>query len=45
MIVAKMNMIQAINSAMDVMMERDPSVFCMGEDIGEFGRPPVPECN
>ena len=35
--VAQMNMIQAINSAMDVMMERDPSVVVMGEDVGYFG--------
>ncbi|HEX8554176.1 MAG TPA: alpha-ketoacid dehydrogenase subunit beta [Sphingomonas sp.] len=32
-----MNMIQAINSAMDVMMERDPDVLVMGEDVGYFG--------
>jgi 2-oxoisovalerate dehydrogenase E1 component beta subunit len=34
---ARMNMIQAINSAMDVMMERDSSVVVMGEDVGYFG--------
>ena len=33
----RMNMIQAINSAMDVMMERDPGVVVMGEDVGYFG--------
>ena len=32
-----MNMIQAINSAMDVMMARDPDVVVMGEDVGYFG--------
>ncbi|RHW17939.1 alpha-ketoacid dehydrogenase subunit beta [Sphingomonas gilva] len=32
-----MNMIQAINSAMAVMMERDPDVIVMGEDVGYFG--------
>ena len=32
-----MNMIEAINSAMDVMMERDPDVVVMGEDVGYFG--------
>lgn len=32
-----MNMIQAINSAMDVMMDRDPMVVVMGEDVGFFG--------
>jgi 2-oxoisovalerate dehydrogenase E1 component beta subunit len=34
---AQMNMIQALNSAMDVMLERDPSVILMGQDIGYFG--------
>lgn len=34
---ARMNMIQAINSAMAVMMERDPNVIVMGEDVGYFG--------
>jgi 2-oxoisovalerate dehydrogenase E1 component beta subunit len=33
----RMNMIQAINSAMDVMMERDSNVVVMGEDVGYFG--------
>ncbi len=33
----QMNMIQAINSAMDVMLERDPSVVLLGQDIGYFG--------
>ena len=33
----RMNMIQAINSAMDVMMDRDPNVVVMGEDVGYFG--------
>ncbi len=32
-----MNMIQAINSAMDVTMERDNDVVVMGEDVGYFG--------
>ncbi|KQM98918.1 alpha-ketoacid dehydrogenase subunit beta [Sphingomonas sp. Leaf25] len=32
-----MNMIQAINSAMDVMMARDAGVIVMGEDVGYFG--------
>ncbi|HEX7872563.1 MAG TPA: alpha-ketoacid dehydrogenase subunit beta [Sphingobium sp.] len=32
-----MTMIQAINSAMDVMMERDDTVVVMGEDVGYFG--------
>ena len=30
-------MIQAINSAMEVMMERDDGVVVMGEDVGYFG--------
>ncbi len=34
---ARMNMIQAINSALDNMMERDDNVVMMGEDIGYFG--------
>ena len=34
---ARMNMIQAINSAMDVMMDRDPDIVVMGEDVGYFG--------
>jgi 2-oxoisovalerate dehydrogenase E1 component beta subunit len=33
----RMNMIQAINSALDVMMDRDPDVIVMGEDVGYFG--------
>jgi 2-oxoisovalerate dehydrogenase E1 component beta subunit len=32
-----MNMIEAINSAMDVMLARDPDVVIMGEDVGYFG--------
>ena len=32
-----MNMIEAINSALDVMMERDDNVVIMGEDVGYFG--------
>jgi 2-oxoisovalerate dehydrogenase E1 component beta subunit len=32
-----MNMIQALNSAHDVMMERDSNVVALGEDIGFFG--------
>ncbi len=33
----RMNMIQAINSALDVVMARDPDVVVMGEDVGYFG--------
>ena len=32
-----MNMIEAINSAMDVMLDRDPNMVVMGEDVGFFG--------
>ncbi|MET0365224.1 MAG: alpha-ketoacid dehydrogenase subunit beta [Sphingobium sp.] len=32
-----MTMIQAINSAMDVVMDRDDTVVVMGEDVGYFG--------
>ncbi len=32
-----MNMIQALNSAMDVMLSRDPDVLVFGEDVGFFG--------
>jgi 2-oxoisovalerate dehydrogenase E1 component beta subunit len=34
---AAMNMVQALNSAMDVMLDRDPNVLVFGEDIGFFG--------
>jgi 2-oxoisovalerate dehydrogenase E1 component beta subunit len=30
-------MIQALNSAMDIALSRDPSVVIMGEDVGYFG--------
>jgi len=33
----RMNMIQAINSALDVMLARDPDVLIFGEDVGYFG--------
>jgi 2-oxoisovalerate dehydrogenase E1 component beta subunit len=32
-----MNMIQALNSAHRVMMERDPACVVLGEDVGYFG--------
>lgn len=32
-----MNMIQAINSALDTMMARDPDVVIFGQDVGFFG--------
>ena len=34
---ATMTMIQALNSALDTMMDRDPSVLTFGEDVGYFG--------
>ena len=33
----QMTMIQALRSAMDVMLERDPDVVVFGEDVGYFG--------
>lgn len=35
--VKTMNMIDAINSALDVMLERDDDVVILGEDVGYFG--------
>ncbi|MBI2384360.1 MAG: alpha-ketoacid dehydrogenase subunit beta [Gammaproteobacteria bacterium] len=34
---ARMNMVQALNSAMDVMLARRPEVVVFGEDVGYFG--------
>ena len=34
---AQMNMIEAIRSGLDVVMDKDPSVVIMGEDVGYFG--------
>ena len=34
---ARMNMVQALNSAMDVMLAKDPDVLVFGEDVGYFG--------
>jgi len=34
---ATMTMIQALNSALDTMMGRDPNVLTFGEDVGYFG--------
>ena len=33
----KMNMVQALNSAMDTMLERDGAVVVLGQDVGYFG--------
>jgi len=32
-----MNMVQALNSALDVMLAKDPNVLTFGQDIGYFG--------
>lgn len=34
---AEMNMIQALNNAMDVLLTDDPDVLIFGEDVGYFG--------
>ena len=34
---AQMNMIEAIRSGLDVVMDKDPNVVVMGEDVGYFG--------
>ena len=34
---SQMNMIQAINSALDTVMEKDPAVIILGQDVGYFG--------
>jgi 2-oxoisovalerate dehydrogenase E1 component beta subunit len=34
---ASMSMVQALNSAMDVMLDRDPNVLIFGEDVGFYG--------
>ncbi len=34
---AQMNMIEAIRSALDVVMDRDPGVIILGQDVGYFG--------
>jgi len=34
---AQMNMVQALNSAMDVMLARNPATVVMGQDVGYFG--------
>jgi 2-oxoisovalerate dehydrogenase E1 component beta subunit len=33
----RMNMVQALNSAMDIMLGRDAGVVLLGEDVGYFG--------
>ena len=34
---AAMTMVQALNSAIDVMLGRDPDVVVFGEDVGFYG--------
>lgn len=34
---SQMSMIKAINSALDILMEKDPTVVILGEDVGYFG--------
>lgn len=34
---SKMNLLQAINNALDIAMSTDPSALCFGEDVGHFG--------
>ncbi|MDA8786893.1 alpha-ketoacid dehydrogenase subunit beta [Porticoccaceae bacterium] len=34
---SKMNLLQAINSGLDIAMATDQRVLCLGEDIGQFG--------
>src|SRR6476619_4392058 len=36
-VMATMSMVQALNSAIDVMLARDPNVLVFGEDVGFFG--------
>ena len=36
-IMPSMTMVQALNSAMDVMLARDPNVLVFGEDVGFYG--------
>jgi 2-oxoisovalerate dehydrogenase E1 component beta subunit len=33
----RLNMVEAINDALDIMLGRDPNVIVMGEDVGYFG--------
>lgn len=34
---AQMNMIEAIRSALDVVMDKDPNIVLLGQDVGYFG--------
>src|SRR6478735_9204714 len=35
--ITNMTMVQALNSALDIMLARDPDVLIFGEDVGYFG--------
>ena len=41
----KINLLQAVNSALDTAMDADSRVVCLGEDIGEFGGVFAPQVN
>jgi len=34
---AQINLLHAINSALDIAMAEDKSMVCFGEDVGHFG--------
>ena len=34
---SQMNIIQAVNSALDIVLEKDSNVCIFGEDVGYFG--------
>ena len=34
---SQMNIIQAVNSALDIILEKDSNVCIFGEDVGYFG--------
>ena len=34
---SNMNLLQAINNALDIAMDKDSKVVCFGEDVGHFG--------
>ena len=33
----EMNIVQAVNSALDIMLKKDPDIIFFGEDAGYFG--------
>ncbi|OOV87987.1 alpha-ketoacid dehydrogenase subunit beta [Oceanospirillum linum] len=34
---SNMNLLQAVNNALDIAMEKEPKTVCFGEDVGHFG--------